>query len=407
MIAAEKARRIKNMAEGVGEIVRRYSIAFSSVAAVFGLTMLLTNFVQTDVSTLYLVAVMFAAWRGGLGAGLAATVISVAIATFFFLPPIYSFSIKAEGVVELIVFALAAILTSSLSAAREQALVRERAARRDAESANRVKDEFIAAVSHELRTPLTTIKTLTRLLLRKNPPEETRREYLEDIDSECERQIDFVHNLLDLSRIQAGGVQLNLRRVDAGEVLRICEKIERVAAAERNHVLTLEIAEDLPAVCADQDALRRALCTIAENAIKYTPAGGRIQMRASQGSNADDDVVIEIADNGHGIHAEDVPHVFERFYRGRRNGESRSADSQEVSGIGLGLYLARELVEGMNGKVSARSQLGVGSTFSVRIPIWRESEEAAEHLLNSAADNLFGAIEKPEETKNDAKTTGG
>ena len=161
------------MTESASEIVRRYSIAFSSVAAVFCLTMLLTNFVQADVSTLYLVAVMFAAWRGGLGAGLAATVISVAIATYFFLPPIYSFSIKAEGVVELIVFALAAILTSSLSAAREQALVSERAARRDAESANRVKDEFIAAVSHELRTPLTTIKTLTRLLLRKNPPEET------------------------------------------------------------------------------------------------------------------------------------------------------------------------------------------------------------------------------------------
>jgi signal transduction histidine kinase len=393
------------MAEGVDEIVRRYSIAISSVAAVFGLTMLLTNFVQADVSTLYLVAVMFAAWRGGLGAGLAATVISVAIATFFFLPPIYSFSIKAEGVVELIVFALAAILTSSLSAAREQALVRERAARRDAESANRVKDEFIAAVSHELRTPLTTIKTLTRLLLRKNPPEETRREYLEDIDSECERQIDFVHNLLDLSRIQAGGVQINLSRVDAGEVLRICEKIVRVAAAERNHALTLEIAEDLPDVCADSDALRRALCTIAENAIKYTPEGGRLQMRAFQNNNGDD-VVIEIADNGRGIHAEDVPHIFERFYRGRRNGESRSADSQEVSGIGLGLYLARELVEGMNGKVSARSQLGVGSTFTVKIPVWRESEDASEHLLNSAADNLFGNAEKPEETKNGSKTTG-
>jgi signal transduction histidine kinase len=391
------------MAEAGGEIVRRYSIAISSVAAVFGLTMLLTNFVQTDVSTLYLVAVMFAAWRRGLGAGLVATVISVAVATFFFLPPIYSFSLKAEGVVELIVFALAAVLTSSLNASRERALALEQSARREAESANRVKDEFIAAVSHELRTPLTTIKTLTRLLLRKNPPEEERREYLEDIASECERQIDFVHNLLDLSRIQAGGVQLNLSRVDVGSVLRECEKIERVAAAERNHDLTLEIEPELPAVCADRDALRRALCAVAENAVKYTPEGGRIQMSARPADDAGY-VVIEIADNGRGIRAEDAPHVFERFYRGQGNEAGGNPDSQNVSGIGLGLHLARELIEGMKGAISVKSRLGAGSTFTVRLPVWRETENASELLLDAAAGNLFGNAGISEETKNGAKT---
>jgi signal transduction histidine kinase len=391
------------MAEAVGEIVRRYSIAISSVATVFGLTMLLTNFVQTDVSTLYLVAVMFAAWRGGLGAGLVATVISVAIATFFFLPPIYSFSLKAEGVVELIVFALAAVLTSSLNASRERALALEQSARREAESANRVKDEFIAAVSHELRTPLTTIKTLTRLLLRKNPPEEERREYLEDIASECERQIDFVHNLLDLSRIQAGGVQLNLSRVDVGSVLRECEKIERVAAAERNHELTLEIEPELPAVCADRNALRRALCAVAENAVKYTPEGGRIQMSARPADDAGY-VVIEIADNGRGIRAEDAPHVFERFYRGQGNEAGGNPDAQNVSGIGLGLHLARELIEEMKGAISVKSRLGAGSAFIVRLPVWRETENASENLLNAAAGNFLGDAGKSEETKNGAKT---
>lgn len=379
------------MADGVGEIVRRYSIAISSVAAVFGLTMLLTNLIQTDVSTLYLVAVMFAAWRGGLGAGLVATVISVAIATFFFLPPIYSFALKAEGVVELIVFTLAAILTSSLSAAREHALALERAARREAESANRVKDEFIAAVSHELRTPLTSIKTLTRLLLRKNPSEETRREYLEDIASECERQIDFVHNLLDLSRIGAGGLQINLSSVDAGAVLRACEKVERVAAATHNHLLVVEIAPDLPFVRADENALRRALCAVTENAIKYTPESGRIDLRVRP--NDSGQVVIEIADNGRGIDAEDLPHVFERFYRGRANTQSSGADSEEVTGIGLGLHLARVLIEGMNGAISVESRLGIGSTFTVRLPVWRESEDAAEYELKTATDKFFGDAE--------------
>lgn len=390
------------MSEGNGKIIRRYLIAIGSVAAVFGLTILVTNFIQTDVSTLYLVAVMFAAWRGGLIAGLVATLLSVAIATFFFLPPIYSFSLKAEGVVELIVFTAAAILTSSLSAARERALSLEQAARREAEAANQVKDEFVAAVSHELRTPLTTIKTLTRLLLRKDPPKEERREYLEDIASECERQIDFVHNLLDLSRIQAGGVQINLSRVNVGEVLLACEKIERVSAAERNHDLMLEISSDLPPICADQSALRRALCAVTENAIKYTPEGGQISLRARR-ENAGY-VVVEITDNGPGIHQKDLPHIFERFYRGQANDENGNADSQVVSGIGLGLHLARELIEEMNGTISVESRSGTGSIFIVRLPVWNETEDIAEIGSSGTSDNLFGIAEKSEETKNGSKT---
>lgn len=389
------------MPAAAGEIFRRYSIAVSSVAAVFCLTMLVTNFVQTDVSALYLAAVMFASWRGGLGAGLLATVLSVAIASYFFLPPIYSFSVKAEGLVELIAFALAAILVSSLSAAREQALALEQAARREAESANRVKGEFLAAVSHELRTPLTTIKTLTRLLLRTDPPEEERREYLEDIASECERQIDFVHNLLDLSRIRAGGVPMNLTGVNAGAVVRACEEIERVAAAEHQHVLSIEIAPNLPLITADENALRRALCAVTENAVKYTPEGGRIDLRARRDEPDETaHVIIEISDNGRGIEAHDLPRVFERFYRGQLRDE-KSAD-QNVSGIGLGLHLARGLIEGMNGTISVRSQIGVGSTFTVRLPVWNETG-AAEN--KSADDNRFGTAGKLEEMKNGSPIT--
>ncbi|HEY8562171.1 MAG TPA: ATP-binding protein [Pyrinomonadaceae bacterium] len=366
------------------KITRRYALAVGSVAAVFVLTMLLTKFVPTDVSTLYLAAVMFAAWRGGLAAGLIATVLSVAIATFFFLPPIYSFSLKAEGVVELVVFALTAVVINSLNAARAQALRLERSARREAETANSLKDEFLAAVSHELRTPLTTIKTLTRLLLRKNLPETERREHLEDIASECERQIDFVHNLLDLSRIRAGGVQINLTRVDVGEVLRACENVERVNAAEHDHELAVELAPELPFVRADQNALRRAVCAIAENAIKYTPDGGRIFFRARRDGAAH--VVIEIADNGPGIDAADLPHLFERFYRGQTTGKNDNPDAQKISGVGLGLNLARGLIDGMNGTISVDSRPGAGSIFTVRLPVWRESAEPAETESNPAVE---------------------
>lgn len=363
---------IQVMAESSAErgFWTRYGIATGSVAVVFVLSMAITRFVPTDVSTLYLAAVMFSAWRSGLGPGLYATVISVAIASFFFLAPIYSFSLKAEGVVELIAFSLASVVISSLSAARERALARAERARYEAEEANLVKDEFLAAVSHELRTPLTTIKTLTRLLLKKDPAEDVRREYLEDIESECDRQIDLVHNLLDVSNIRGGGVKTDPGCVDAGQVLRECEKIERVSANERGHELTLDIAEDIPFIMADENALRRAICAITENAVKYTPEGGSISLRAKRDPN--DEAIIEVADNGRGINEEDLPHVFERFYRGRRS--IRSADSQEVSGIGLGLHLARELIEGMNGTIMVESHPGEGSVFKIKLPAWRDPE---------------------------------
>ncbi|HEX6622314.1 MAG TPA: histidine kinase dimerization/phospho-acceptor domain-containing protein, partial [Pyrinomonadaceae bacterium] len=184
------------------------------------------------------------------------------------------------------------------------------------------KDEFLAAVSHELRTPLTTIKALTRVLLRKNPTEEERREYLADIASECERQIDLVHNLLDLSRINAGGVQIELRRVSAEDVVRACEKIERVEAAEHGHELRVEVAPDLPPIRADHSALRRALCTVVGNAIRYTPDGGSIALRAESDGGT---VAFEVEDNGRGIHPADLPHIFESFYRGRAAATSQRA----------------------------------------------------------------------------------
>ncbi|HEY9402716.1 MAG TPA: HAMP domain-containing sensor histidine kinase [Pyrinomonadaceae bacterium] len=388
----------------IGGKSRRYLNAVWSVAAVFLLTMFATRYVEMDVSPAYLAAVMFSTWRGGLGAGLLATALSAAVGTFFFFSPAYSFRIDGEGVLELGVFTLAALVISSLSAARERALALEQQARREAERANATKDEFLAAVSHELRTPLTTIKTLTRVLLKKNPTEEERREYLEDIASECERQIDLVHNLLDLSRVRVGGVEIRSGRVDVGEALRACEQIERSAAAERDQELVVELTSDLPPVCADMSALRRALCAVAENAIKYTPDGGRIILRARRDEGGGDQVAIEIEDTGPGIRAEDLPRIFERFYRGRLvAGEGAvNPDEQEVPGIGLGLHLASVLVEGMGGSIEASSRVGHGSTFTLRLPAWRDETdggdagESATSLVETPAENFAGAVVKRE-----------
>lgn len=244
---------------------------------------------------------------------------------------------------------------------------------------DQLKSDFVSGVSHELRTPLTTIKTLTRVLLRSKLTEAERLEYLETIATECDRQIDLVLNLLDLSRIESGSFTLVLSRVDVGEVIDACVMIERHAAEARSHELHGEIPAGLPAAVADRVALRRVLCSLVENAIKYTPDGGRITLSAS----ADDEQVqISISDTGSGIEAEDLPHVFEKFYRGHRVSASTSAgstvevvESADVPGVGLGLYLARTIIEEIGGRISVASEVGRGSTFTVYLPVWKPERQ--------------------------------
>lgn len=357
--------------------ILRYLIAFWTVGIAFTATLLLSPLMQPGVSPLFLLAVMISAWRGGLAVGLLATFLAAFANVFVFLPPKYSLDIDHNDWLQMIVFSFAAIVVGSLSAsrkmaeeAREASFIKEQMARIEAEKANAVKDEFLAAVSHELRTPLTTIKTLTRVMQRRELEREEQNEYLKDIASECDRQIDLVHNLLDLSRIKAGGLELESQAVNIEEVVRACEKIERIEANEHDHKLEVKIAPNLKRARADHSALRRALCTIIENAIKFTPPGGRITLNAY---NQNEFVVIEVKDTGQGIRAEDLPHIFDKFYRGQQNiKDSEDAKNAEVPGIGLGLNLARALVQGMNGTLEARSVIGDGSTFFIRLPEWTE-----------------------------------
>lgn len=238
---------------------------------------------------------------------------------------------------------------------------------------DRLKSEFVGGVSHELRTPLTTIKTLTRVLLRGGESQEERREYLETIAAECDRQIDLVLNLLDLSRIEAGAFTVFREKTDVAEVLKSCAVIQRQAASLRSHDLEV----DLPAVelfaLGDTSALRRVVCSLVENAIKYTPDGGQITL---SGRSAVQEIVITVSDTGCGIKASDIPHVFEKFYRGR---PSESTDgtvechSSIAPGIGLGLYLARTIIEESGGRIYIESSNVRGTTVAIHLPAFSES----------------------------------
>ena len=277
----------------------------------------------------------------------------------------------------LVIYVLIALLVCLGSGAALFRIVRlERTAKR-LDQLDHLKSEFVSRVSHELRTPLTTIKALTRLLQRGDVSDEKQREYLETISIECDRQIDLILNLLDLSRIEGGVFRIALERVEVTGVLTSCANAEMAAAERRSHKLQIKPLPDLPDICADPKLLRRVISNLIENSIKYTADGGLIVISAEVENNY---VAIRVTDNGRGIPEEDLPVLFDKFHRGRPAPHTFAGtlatvdedllDDADVSGVGLGLYLARDVMERMGGRITVETQVGVGSTFSLHLPKW-------------------------------------
>lgn len=223
----------------------------------------------------------------------------------------------------------------------------------------RLRRELTANVSHELRTPLTSIKGFAETLLGgAMADEETRRRFLTIIDNEADRLVKLVDDLMDLSRLESKRVALELTAVDVGALVsQTVDKLRPLAETAR-----LDLRENSPrgiVVSADADRLEQVVTNLIDNALKYTPAGGRISV-AVHARNGE--VELSVSDTGRGIPADDLPHVFERFYRSDR---SRTRVS---GGTGLGLAIAKHIVEAHGGHISVRSRLDEGTTFVVTLP---------------------------------------
>jgi signal transduction histidine kinase len=247
---------------------------------------------------------------------------------------------------------------------------------------DQLKSDFVSSVSHELKTPLTTIKTLTRVLMRGGLSASEKQEYLETIGAECDRQIELVQNLLDLSRLESGAYSPMVEKTDTAEILRSAVAAQKHAAAARKLSLDFLLpAGELPPVKADPAALKRVISGLLENALKYTPEFGHVKVIAGA---ANDRVVIEVTDTGRGIASEDLERIFEKYYRGSPVSASAvgygvvddtSPAIDKVPGIGLGLYLVKSLVDQMNGKIEVKSPVvnGRGTAFAVSLPIYTGS----------------------------------
>ena len=248
----------------------------------------------------------------------------------------------------------------TLEEERERLLERERAARRDAEEANRLKDEFLAAVSHELRTPLHAV-TGWLSLLRANPSGELLERALEVIERNVAAQTKLTEDLVDVSRVISGRLKVNLQPVDLSDIVRQAIDSARPAAETKNQRVELIANTGDCVVHADAERLLQVVWNLLSNATKFTPKGGRIQVVVRRVSSHCE---IVVSDTGEGIPAAVLPYVFDRF----RQGDGSTTRRQ--GGLGLGLSIVRHLVELHGGMVMAHSDgEGHGTTITVNLPL--------------------------------------
>jgi signal transduction histidine kinase len=227
-----------------------------------------------------------------------------------------------------------------------------------------MRSQFVASVSHELKTPLTAIRMFGETLVLGRTPDHSQTEYLQTIVSESERLSRLVDNVLDFSRIEQDRKIYQMQRVRLADVVRSALRAIQYPLARQNFTLNVAIDDSLPPLMADPDAIEQAVLNLLANAVKYSGAAReiRLQVRRDQ-----DEAVIEVADSGMGIAPEHHQRIFEKFYR------VRSAETDRVPGAGLGLTLVSHAVKAHGGRVEVSSTPGLGSTFSIRMPLSREA----------------------------------
>ncbi len=247
---------------------------------------------------------------------------------------------------------------------REEALI---AAKLDAERASHSKGEFLANMSHELRTPLNAIIGFSEIMLTETfGPLGSRRylEYIKDIHDSSRHLLGVINDILDISKNEAGKLQLNEEDVDLIGEIRSTARLFAEQAMEGRIALKLDLPKALPRVWADARKIKQVLLNLISNAVKFTPAGGTVSVRLFRES-ASGDVIVAITDTGIGIEERDVEKVFSAF------GQVENSMSRRHEGTGLGLPLSLALVEIHGGKIALQSKVGAGTTVTVRLPASR------------------------------------
>ncbi len=225
---------------------------------------------------------------------------------------------------------------------------------------DRMKTELVSMVAHELRSPLTSISGFSELLLDPTVNREQSEEYAGIILKESNRLSELINKFLDISKIEAGKIQVKKVPMQITDVLDKVLDVNLHQAEKKGIVVSVKVAPDIPLVYGDKDMMEQVILNLFNNAVKYSPENTAIEIRLKE---RETDVLFEIEDNGYGISEKSLPRIFEKFYRVTDNDKVR-----EVTGTGLGLSLVKEIIELHNGSIQVKSKVGEGSTFSFNLP---------------------------------------
>jgi signal transduction histidine kinase len=221
------------------------------------------------------------------------------------------------------------------------------------------QSDLISEFVHELRTPLTSINAATHLLARPELSTEQSHAIFQTLQREINRLSEMTTTFLDLARLESGRAQIVLKPVNIIKLLNECADIIQGELKEKRLILNLDINKETPTIEADQEKLKQVILNLLSNAIKYTPSGGKITLALSTNHG---EVIIIIRDNGIGIPPDSLPHIFDKFYR-------VPGSDLASKGTGLGLSISQRVVEAHQGHLEVESQVGVGSIFSVYLPL--------------------------------------
>jgi K+-sensing histidine kinase KdpD len=324
------------------------------VAGITGLIGIALHFYKIDhVTILYLIPVLVAALHWGLVPAVVAAIAGVAAPAFFFYPPIYDLrSHNPDQVIDLVLFIIVAVVTSQLGVIARQAKIRAQA--------ENLRDALIGSVSHELRTPLASIVGSVSILAQS--PTIKQDEHLSSLvqvtREEADRLNSEIQNLLDATRISSEGIRPRLEWVDPEDIINGMLARKRWLLSERP--ITQDIEDDLPLVYVDSAMLETALSQLMGNALKYSHLRSPIVISASR---TDDTIQIKVIDQGEGLAFGESEKIFERFYRSPQHAGA-------ISGSGLGLWIARALIQACGGRVRASSLgQGHGTTLQIDLPV--------------------------------------
>ena len=231
---------------------------------------------------------------------------------------------------------------------------------------NTLKSDFLATMSHELRTPLNSILGFSEVLGSIDALDDKQKRYVLNIQKSGKTLLEMINDILDLAKIESGKMETRLTDFRIGQVVTAQCDMARPLTERKNIDLESRVEPDLPPMHQDQARVQQVLNNLLSNAIKFTPEGGRITVAVRRDES--NFMVLTVSDTGVGIAEEDQQTIFEKFRQGRTAVPSGDAMTREYSGSGLGLSIVKELCRLLGGEVSVQSELGKGSTFTIRLP---------------------------------------